>query len=125
MSYLVDTDILIDVSKGNQGAVEFLDELENSKISVISAMELIVGARNKEEIKIIDEFLSNYERFLINEEITIRALELIKLHSLSDGLSIPDAFIASTAINKNLTLMTKNIKHFKVIKGIKLKSPTY
>ena len=125
MSYLVDTDILIDVSKGNQGAVEFLEGLDDSKISVISAMELIVGARNKEEIKIIDEFLSNYERFLINEEITIRALELIKLHSLSDGLSIPDAFIASTAINKNLTLTTKNIKHFKIIKGIKLKSPTY
>lgn len=27
MSYLVDTDILIDVSKGNQGAIEFLDGL--------------------------------------------------------------------------------------------------
>lgn len=47
MSYLVDTDILIDVSKGNQSAIEFIDGLSNSKISVISAMELVVGARNK------------------------------------------------------------------------------
>ncbi|MBI3035263.1 type II toxin-antitoxin system VapC family toxin [Candidatus Woesearchaeota archaeon] len=125
MSYLVDTDILIDVSKGSQRAVEFLDGLENSRISIISAMELIVGARNKKEIGTIEEFLSNYERLLINEEIAIRALELIKQHSLSDGLSIPDAFIAATAINKNLTLTTKNIKHFKVIKDIKLKVPSY
>lgn len=124
MSYLVDTDILIDISKGSQVAIEFLDGLD-SKISVITAMELIVGARNKKEIATIEEFLSNYERLLINEEIAIRALELIKQHSLSDGLSIPDAFIAATAINKSLILTTKNTKHFKVIKGIKLKLPNY
>lgn len=125
MSYLIDTDILIDISKGNNKAVEFIDTLNYIKISVISAMELVVGARNKKEITTIEEFLSQYERLHINEEISVKALELIKQHSLSDGLSIPDAFIAATAINKNLILTTKNIKHFKAIKEIKLKEPNY
>jgi predicted nucleic acid-binding protein len=125
MSYLVDTDILIDVSKGNQSAIDFLDELSDSKISVISAMELIVGARNKHETAAIDKFLSNYERLLINDEISVKALELIKQHSLTEGLSIPDAFIAATAISKSLVLTTKNTKHFRIIKGIKLKVPSY
>lgn len=49
MVYLVDTDVLIDVSKGNNKAVEFIDTLDESKISVISAMELVVGARNKKQ----------------------------------------------------------------------------
>ncbi len=88
-------------------------------------MELIVGARNKREIIIIGEFLSYYERLHINEEISVKALELIKQYSLSDGLSIPDAFIAATAINNNLILTTKNIKHFRAIKEIKLKESTY
>ena len=125
MSYLIDTDILIDVSKGNRPAIEFLDGLSDSKISIISAMELVVGARNKKEVTAIDEFLSNYERLLVNDEISVKALELIKHHSLTDGLSIPDAFIAATAVSKNLVLTTKNTKHFKVIKGIKLKVPNY
>ena len=126
MSYLIDTDVLIDVSKGHQGAIEFLDGLSDGKISVISAMELIVGARNKKEIITIDKFLSIHERSHINDEISIKALELIHQHSLTDGLSIPDAFIiAATAICKNLVLTTKNTKHFKAIKGIKIKVPDY
>jgi len=125
MSYLVDTDILIDVSKGNPEAIEFLDGLIDSKISVISAMELVVGARNKKEIIAIDEFLSIYETVNVNEDISTKAFELIKQHSLSNGLSIPDAIIASTAVSKGLTLATKNTKHFKVIKGVKIKVPDY
>ncbi len=125
MGHLVDTDILIDISKGNNKAIKFLDTLAESKISVISAMELVVGARNKKEIIAIEDFLTSYERIHINEEISVKALELIKQHSLSEGLSIPDAFIGATALNKDLILTTKNTRHFKVIKGIKIKEPNY
>ncbi|MBI2652896.1 type II toxin-antitoxin system VapC family toxin [Candidatus Woesearchaeota archaeon] len=125
MGYLVDTDILIDISKGNNQAIKFLDSLTEIKISVISAMELIVGARNKKEITAIEDFLSSYERLHVSEEISVKALELIKQHSLSEGLSIPDAFIGATALNKDLILTTKNVKHFRVIKEVKIKEPIY
>ena len=125
MGFIVDTDILIEISKGNNKAIEFLEALGEIKISVISAMELIVGARNKKEISAIEDFLSNYERLHINEEISVKALELIRQHSVTDGLSIPDALIGATAMNKDLILATKNIKHFKVIKEIKIKEPDY
>ena len=36
MSYLIDTDILIEISKGNIRAIEFLETLIDSKISIIS-----------------------------------------------------------------------------------------
>mgnify|MGYP001563745406 CR=1 FL=1 len=51
MGYLADTDVLIEISKGNYNAIDFFDTLGEIKISVISAMELLVGARNKKEIK--------------------------------------------------------------------------
>ncbi len=47
--YLIDTDILIDVSKGNNKALLFLSSLENASVSIINSMELIVGARNHAE----------------------------------------------------------------------------
>jgi len=51
MPYLVDTDVLIDVSRNNEAAIAFLDQLDGSwSVSIIAALELIVGARNKKEV---------------------------------------------------------------------------
>ena len=45
MPYLVDTDVLIDLTRNNQGAIEYIDSLRNDwSISTISGLELIVGA---------------------------------------------------------------------------------
>jgi predicted nucleic acid-binding protein len=51
MPYLVDTDVLIDISRNNEDAIDFLDQLDDSwSMSIITALELIVGARNKKEV---------------------------------------------------------------------------
>ena len=47
--YLIDTDVLIDVSKGNKNAFLFLSGLENASVSIINSMDLIVGSRNNSE----------------------------------------------------------------------------
>lgn len=47
MAYLVGTDVLIDVAKGNQRAIGYLDSLnEPWSVSIMTAMEIIVGAVN-------------------------------------------------------------------------------
>jgi predicted nucleic acid-binding protein len=47
MPYLVDTDILIEVSRNNKLAIDFLDQLDESwSVSITTALELVVGARN-------------------------------------------------------------------------------
>ena len=51
MPYLVDTDVLVDVSRNNEAAIEFLDQLAGSwSLSIITALELIVGARDKKKL---------------------------------------------------------------------------
>jgi predicted nucleic acid-binding protein len=47
-------------------------------------------------------------------------LRLMKLYAISHGLRIPDALIAATAMEENLTLVTANIKHFSFIKDLSL-----
>ncbi len=45
--HLVDTDVIIDVSRRNASAAAYLDSLDDISISIITAHELIVGARNQ------------------------------------------------------------------------------
>ena len=61
MPYLLDSDILIDVSRGKPVAREYLDALpEGWAISQVSALELIVGARDNRDLTAIDVFLSAF-----------------------------------------------------------------
>jgi len=56
---VVDTDVLIDVGRNIDQAIEFLEHLEtqsNVAISVITHMELIVGCQSKQEQRILDKF---------------------------------------------------------------------
>jgi predicted nucleic acid-binding protein len=52
--YLIDTDVMIDVSRGSAAAATFVDSLEDLTISIISAHKLIVGARNHRDAAAID-----------------------------------------------------------------------
>jgi hypothetical protein len=56
MAHLVDTDVLIDLATNNQGAIVYVNSLaEGWSVSIITALELIVGARDKKEITKIDK----------------------------------------------------------------------
>jgi len=119
-----DSDVLIWVLRGNKTAIDLLYSVsENDKaMSVISYMELLEGARNKQELTMLKKWIT-YEKFQIlplNEKIGNIASFLIEKFSLSDNLETDDALIAATAIYYNKTLITGNVKHFKNL-GIKIK----
>ena len=61
MPFLIDSNVLIDVSRGNRAAIGYIDGLTESWfVSQVTALELIVGARDKREVATIDEFLFPY-----------------------------------------------------------------
>jgi predicted nucleic acid-binding protein len=45
MLSLIDTDVMIDLSRGNVDAANYLDSLNDPVISIVTAQELIVGTR--------------------------------------------------------------------------------
>jgi predicted nucleic acid-binding protein len=47
MVSLIDTDVMIDLSRENAEAADYLDSLSDPAISIVTAQELIVGAREK------------------------------------------------------------------------------
>ena len=126
MPYLVDTDVLIDVSRNNEAAIDFLDHLDDSwSMSIITALELIVGARNKEEVTQIDQLIAAYSATPLTAEIGNLSYGLLRQFAKSHGLRVFDSLIAATALAENLTLVTKNKKHFQMISTLKLGIPSY
>jgi predicted nucleic acid-binding protein len=120
---LVDTDILIDVGREVTAAVMYLGEAEKQTrlaISAITQMELMVGCRNKVELRTLNHFLKRFTIIKLSEEINNLAVELLGRYRLSNGLLIPDALIAATAISTQEQFVTKNRRDFQFIVGLNL-----
>lgn len=74
MPYLVDSDVLIDVSRGNRRHANTFDALpEGWAISQVSALELIVGARDNRDLTATDAFLSAFVVVPLRESTGTRA----------------------------------------------------
>lgn len=116
---LCDSNIIIDIINGVGQINEILTNLnETIAISVITEIEVIVGALNKEMQQNIIKKIKHYNVVHIDKEISIFASSLIKDYRLSHRLDIPDAFIAATSIVYQMPLLTNNIKDFQFIKSI-------
>lgn len=119
---ICDTDVMIDYWDMKQvrhiSTKKILEEkigLGNIVLSAITKMELMSGATNKLEMDKINKKLSRFNIALINNEITLKAFQLLHLYHLSHKLSLPDSFIASTAIIAQLELFSYNRRDFKYL----------
>ena len=120
---IVDSDILIDVARGEADAINCLLRLEQTSalaMSAVSQMELMIGCRNKTELKDLEKFLKRYQVLKITEQISDRAVDLLTQYLLSHGLLIADGLIAATALVHNEAFITKNQRDFRFIAGLNL-----
>ncbi len=120
---VVDTDILIDAGRGIEEALTFLEKYEHSttlSVSIITKMELVVGCRDKHELRDMEKFISRFLVLNLNEDISIKADDLLLQYRLSHGLLIPDALIAATTISWNYSLISKNQRDYRFIEELNL-----
>jgi predicted nucleic acid-binding protein len=116
MSVLVDSDILIEVSRGRSTElVSQWTKLGRSDLAIlyspISAAELWAGARPAEH-----DGLHNLFRALtcvpIDAETGRQAGDYLKRYRKSHGIELGDALIAACAVLNSATLWTRNRKHY-------------
>ncbi|HVZ96623.1 MAG TPA: type II toxin-antitoxin system VapC family toxin [Chitinophagaceae bacterium] len=116
---LVDSDILIKAYRGDKIKQKNLRFLKSKYcISVITACELINGARSINRRAGMNKLLQFYHIAAIDEKISELALTLFKRYSFNNNMKISDSFIAATAICNYLLLYTDNKKDFDFIKEI-------
>jgi len=120
---LIDSNILIWLSRGNDEAAEWVERnrsINELAISAVTKMELLIGCRDKRHLKETIGFLENYYLLEINEAISKLSVQLVEQYFLSHGLQVADAIIAATALEHDLALATINRKDFRFIDGLKL-----
>ncbi len=120
---IFDTDIFIWVQRGNIKAARLIDRSKERCVSVYSYMELLQAAKNKQQHRHINDFLSSFGFIVLplSDGIGHRALIYLEEYALSHGLRAGDALIAATAAENGMTLVSSNAKHFKPIKELKFK----
>lgn len=121
MKYLIDTNIIIDYLRGYQPTIELLNQLFSQPeaevyISAIFNLELHLGSSilNPEAQNSIAQILAQCYIIDITAEIAGLAGDF-KRENIAD---IPDALIAASCLLNNLTLITRNIKHFRNVPNL-------
>ena len=105
---LFDTNILIDYLNGIEAAATELNSFPDKAISLISWMEVMVGAASGEEKRIIKAFLSQFEMLPIDSPVSAVAVEIRQQLKIK----LPDAIILATARVHRRLLVTRNTKDF-------------
>ena len=105
----------------NTRAITLVASLRQREISQATWLELVEGARNKQELAAIRSLLAdlNVKTLPLTESIGQRAGVLMEEHALRDGLDAMDSLIAATALQNNLPIATANHKHYKSL-GVEL-----
>lgn len=121
---LIDTDVLVWMTRGHIGAAERLSQLMPWKLSVVTYIELAQGCRSKVELNRLKKGLAQSEAQIIplTPAISERAMNLIDGYVLSHGLQLGDAMIAATALEHGLTLLSGNVKHFAKLPQLRLEA---
>ena len=104
--------------RGFTVAVHYLADVEphgTLRISLTTQMKLIIGCRNRTELRRLERFLTRFAMLGMTEAIGNRAMAWLRQYWLSHGLCIADALIAATALTHGETLFTKNVRHFRMI----------
>jgi len=110
MKALFDTNILIDYLNGIEAARNELRLYDRSSISIITWMEVMVGASGEtEEIK-LRAFLSSFTVLSVDIEVSEKAVELRRQYRMR----LPDAIIWATAFCSSSLLVSRNTKDFPV-----------
>lgn len=118
--YLIDSNIIIYASIPENKSLRELIKEHSPYISVISKVEVLgYHALKEQEKTFLKEFFDASLLISLSGSIIERAIELRQKKKMTLG----DAIIAGTALENNLTLLTRNIPDFKGIDDIKLSNP--
>jgi len=104
---LFDTNVLIDYLKGVPEAQVEWELYEQKSISIITWMEVMIGAKSS-VVTATRDFLESMRLIPLDEEVAERAVTLRQQYRIK----LPDAIIWASAETRSVLLVTRNTKDF-------------
>lgn len=111
---LLDTDIFVDHLRG---ARRIRPGRHRLHYSVVTRCELFAGRGADDEL--VRLLLAPFPELPVDRAIAERAGRIRR----ETGVRTPDALIAATALEHRLTLVTRNLRDFEPIRGLRLSAP--
>ncbi|HVX50737.1 MAG TPA: hypothetical protein VHB48_11305 [Chitinophagaceae bacterium] len=108
IKFIVDTDILIKAYRGDKVKIKNLGLLKDVySISIITAIELIAGAKNIKQLSSLNKALKAYSIVPVNEMISQQSLHLYKKYIIKHTIGLSRQ--QPSAITFRYTRITKRI----------------
>lgn len=120
---ILDTDFLIAVIRKDESAINFIENNLDSNVELcvthVNLWELYQGVFKSDKIQEnlleVNELLNYFKIIDFTKEIGIRFGKLINdLRKDGKQIGVMDTLIASVALENNLMIVTRNIKHFEL-----------
>jgi len=108
MRPVFDTNILIDYLTGQQAAKDELARYPQPRISIITWMEVMVGASGKPDETTVRQFLNSFDTIPLGDQVAETAVLLRRQHRLR----LPDALIWASAKTTESLLITRNTRDY-------------
>lgn len=119
--YLIDSNVIIEflINSLPEDGVEWLIDVVNKKehcVSPINQIEVLGYNGDASEMERAIAFVAGPKSISIDDRVVAEAINVRK----QKRIKLPDAIIAATAIVHGLTIVSKNVKDFKGLKGIEV-----
>jgi predicted nucleic acid-binding protein len=120
---LLDTSVAIDHLRGVEPAVAVLTQIIEAEEPILASeivrFELLAGVRDR-EVAALERFFSVLSWVPVGEEVSRTAATLAQNHRRShSGIDDADYLIAATTLLLDAELLTTNIRHFPMLKGLR------
>ena len=122
--YLLDSNTIIDYIAGlySEKAQQWLSQLidEEINVSIITKIEVLSFDPDKDDnYLILVDFFEASNIFGLTNDIVSKTIQIRQ----KQKIKLPDALIASTALAKELILVSRNTKDFKNISDLEIINP--
>ena len=108
MKAVLDTNILVDYLNGVVAAKTEIARYERPLISLITWMEVLVGAEHTDDQRLLTSFLHRFQTAAIDVAVAEHAVALRRQRRVR----LPDAIIWATARRHDCLLVTRNTRDF-------------
>jgi len=129
INFIMDTDIVIEVLRGNEIVIQKIKNLPIDTIITITGLTVyelykgiyIMGDRQKEQ-EVMD-FIELVDVLQLNTAVEKKAGEVYaNLKKRGEQINDADILIAAIVLKNNGVLITNNTKHFKRIENLKIEN---
>jgi tRNA(fMet)-specific endonuclease VapC len=124
---VADSDVLIDFLAGHGPAADRVaSELDAGQLATtaVSCFELLAGARTPRQERAVRLLIDSLDALPVDRAAADRAAAVRRsLEKRGAPLPMADCLIAGIVLQRGLRLLTRNVRHFERVEGLRVVAP--